>query len=126
MSYSEKEDRTMAKTHVQKRYQVGYNKPVEGAFGNSPQEFHFVGAFDDPLEAVAEIDDLRKNSGDIWGRNAFILDNKYNTRATIVTGPGLLQTRLVTYVNGKSVDVQPSVIGSDGKSYAIGDPNIPG
>jgi hypothetical protein len=116
----------MAKTHIQRRYEVGYNKPVEGAFGNSPQEYHAVGSFHDPLEAIAEVDELRKSSEDVWGRKAFILDTKYNGLATIVTGPGSLATRLITYVDGKKVDMQPSVIGSDGKQYAINDPSIPG
>ena len=77
---------------------------MEGAFGDIPQEVHFVGAFDNPLEAIAEIDVLRKNSGDKWGRTAFIFDNKHNHMATIVTGPGTLPTRLITYVDGKDAD----------------------
>lgn len=115
----------MAKSHKQKRYQVGYNAPVTGAVGNSPQEYHAVGDFDDPLEAIEEVYALRKDSADSWGREAFILDRKHNTTATIVTGPGAMPSRLITYVNGKNADAQ-MVIGSDGKSYPVDDPNIPG
>ena len=78
----------MAKSHEEKRYQVGYNKPVQGTIGNSPRRFHFIMATDDPLDAIVEVDNLRKNSGDIWGRKAFIVDTKHGTTATIVTGPG--------------------------------------
>ena len=82
-------------------------------------------ATDDPLDAIVEVDNLRKNSGDIWGRKAFIVDTKHGTTATIVTGPGELPTRLVTYVDGKDADAQ-TVTGSDGKQYPLDAPNIPG
>ena len=88
-----------------KRYQVGYNRPIEGAFGNSPQEFHLVGETDDPLDAIAIADNLHRNA-DGWGRKAFIFDSKYKGLATIVTGPPPLPTRLITYVDGRKVDEQ--------------------
>lgn len=88
----------MAKTHVKKRYQVGYNKPVEGAFGDSPREFHFVSDFDALQDAITEINNLREHSGDKWG---FIVDT----------------------LDGQLV---PLVTGSDGKAYSVDDPSIPG
>lgn len=77
----------MTKTHAAKRYQVGYNAPVEGAVGDSPKEFHLVGEFDDPFDAIAEVGILR-------GKNAFILDTKFNAAVTIWLRCAILKPRV--------------------------------
>jgi hypothetical protein len=92
----------MGKTRTEDRYQVGYNRPVEGAFGDSPREFHFVNDFDDLQDAIAEVNNLREHSsGDQWSQRAFIVD--------ALTGA-----------------LVPLVTGSDGKAYSVDDSSIPG
>lgn len=91
----------MPKANKSWRYQVGYNKPIEGAFGDSPQEFHLVGEFDDLVSAVAEVGQLREKSGDDWGKKSFIFDTLGGTLIELVCG-------------------------SDGKLYFADDPKIPG
>jgi hypothetical protein len=68
------------------RYRVGYNRPVAGAIGNSPKEFHIVAETDDLDLAVGE---MRRECRE---RNAaYIWDDVSKSVVTVVYRPDLPQ-----------------------------------